>query len=471
MRIAIESFRGEAPRLTPRALPDNAAQVAINARLQSGDLQTWRGFQEAKTLQNDAVTIYLLNGQWLSWESDVDVARGPIPADTTFRTYLTGPDEYTEPRFTTFSLATTGSEPYPVATRPLGVPAPDSEPTLVVSVDPTNAVTVSDDGSNLVAWTTSPTVNSGGVRSEVAQSAILGNPAPSYSLAWENNLGSPAFMYRDFGIEDSAVASIELDFRFTAGDDSYQQLIVHLANTETGVGLGISYDSDSDVLGLILTSGWSSIGASAFADENIGSLNFDEWYHLSVSLSFNPNGTKTVTASIYQGSGLIGTVSGTASFVTGGYCGFVAEGTTTDAVDEFRTFFDNIEVSGSGDNDPTVTASSYVYTFVNDLGEESAPSPASATVRRPDGVTVTVTTATAVPSGISSEYGITTKRIYRSETGNTGTAFRFVAEIPLATETYDDSLKTDQLGGRQSVDHGYRHRGHREHRHHGGCRH
>lgn len=446
MRIAIESFRGEAPRLTPRALPDNAAQVAINSRLQSGDLETWRGFLETKTLQNNAVTIYRLNGEWLSWESDVDVARGPIPGDTTFRTYLTGPDEYSEPRFTTFALATTGSEPYPVATRPLGVPAPDSEPTLVVSVDPVNAISVSDDGGSLTTWTTSPTVNSGGVRSEVAQSAILGNPAPSYSLAWENNAGSPAFMYRDFGVENSAAVSIELDFRFTSGDDGYQQLIVHLANTETGVGLGVSYDSDSDVLGLVLTSGWTSFGASAFADENIGSLNFDEWYHLSMSLSFNSNGTKTATASIYQGSGLIGTVSGTASFVTGGYCGFVAEGTTVDALDEFRTFFDNIEVSGSGDNDPTVTASSYVYTFVNDLGEESAPSPASATVRRPDGVTVTVTTATVVPSGISSEYGITTKRIYRSETGNTGTVFRFVAEIPLATETYDDSLTVVQLG-------------------------
>jgi hypothetical protein len=162
MRIAVESFRGEAPRLTPRALPDNAAQVAINTRLQSGDLETWRGFLETKALQNAAATIYLLNDEWLSWESDVDVARGPIPGDTTYRTYLTGPDEYTEPRFTTYSLATTGSEPFPVATRPLGVPGPDAPATLVLGVDSTPttfSIDVTDPGDQLAeSWLSSPTV-------------------------------------------------------------------------------------------------------------------------------------------------------------------------------------------------------------------------------------------------------------------------------------------------------------------------
>ena len=136
-KITIDSFRGEAPRLTPRALPPNAAQVAINARLQSGDLESWRGMLETASLANDAQTIYLLNDAWLSWESDVDVARGPVAGDTTYRVYLTGPDEYDQPRFTNYALATTGSAPYPVATRPLGVPGPVSEPTLVVGVDTT----------------------------------------------------------------------------------------------------------------------------------------------------------------------------------------------------------------------------------------------------------------------------------------------------------------------------------------------
>ena len=90
MRRAIESFRGEAPRVTPRALPDNAAQAAVNAQLFTGDLKAWRQFATAKGLANGGSgpvrTIYLLNDRWLSWEAEVDGARGIIPGDTTYRT-------------------------------------------------------------------------------------------------------------------------------------------------------------------------------------------------------------------------------------------------------------------------------------------------------------------------------------------------------------------------------------------------
>jgi hypothetical protein len=65
---------------------------------------------------------------------------------------------------------------------------------------------------------------------------------------------------------------------------------------------------------------------------------------------------------------------------------------------------------------------------------------------RPDGVSVTVTTPADVPSGISVDYGVTTKRIYRAATGNVGTVFRFVAEIPLTTADYVDLLTDSDLG-------------------------
>ncbi|WP_442975482.1 hypothetical protein, partial [Salmonella enterica] len=94
-----------------------------------------------------------------------------------------------------------------------------------------------------------------------------------------------------------------------------------------------------------------------------------------------------------------------------------------------------VQASGSLGNTITNIATSYVYTYANDLGEESAPSPASATILRPDGVSVTVTSFDDVPSGLD-EYAIQTKRIYRAVTGATGTIFRFVAEIPLLTADY-----------------------------------
>jgi hypothetical protein len=67
-------------------------------------------------------------------------------------------------------------------------------------------------------------------------------------------------------------------------------------------------------------------------------------------------------------------------------------------------------------------------------------------VLRPDGLSVTVTTPVAIPSGISTDYGINRKRIYRAATGNLGTVFRFVTEINLATADYIDELTDSELG-------------------------
>lgn len=166
MRIAIDSFRGEVPRLTPRALPANAAQAAVNAKLVSGDLEAWRQFAQTKVLTAgaDVRTIALINGQWMSWTQQVDVARGIIAGDNTYRTYLTAPGLYSTPQWTNYAMATTGAEPYPVATRPLGVPAPDTVPTVAVDVAATedSNVTLTNQGAesgSITGWT----VTSGGL--------------------------------------------------------------------------------------------------------------------------------------------------------------------------------------------------------------------------------------------------------------------------------------------------------------------
>lgn len=163
MKIALESFRGETPRITARALPPNGAQQAINCRLQSGDLEAWRQFLTIERFAIEPQTVYLLNDRWLAWASDVDVARSLIPGDNTFRIYLTGPDEYDQPRWTNYSLAfQSPGGTAPVVTRPIGVPASDSAPTLEVGVDSTPttfSIDVTDAGDELAtAWSTSPTV-------------------------------------------------------------------------------------------------------------------------------------------------------------------------------------------------------------------------------------------------------------------------------------------------------------------------
>ncbi len=452
MQRSIVSFRGEAPRVTPRALPDNGAQDATNAKLLTGDLRAWKQFAMTTGLANPATvqTIFLLNDAWLSWSADVDVARGTVSGDTTFRTYLTAPGFYAEPRFTNYALATTGALPYPVTTRPLGVPAPSTALTTVVGVTVDQLdVDILDTGGQLyTSWTISPQINDGsGVHSEVLQAPAI-DPSDGYGLIYNNNGENSTYMYRNFGIADIAVVTMSFDFRFPGNPGGiYSQAIAHLLNDVSGAGLTISYNRNPGPLEICVASGWTSVGQSVLVASADLALALGTWYTVRVDVVANATGSLTVTAAIYQGSALLASTTTTNVFTTGDYCGFVGLTTAIGVPDDYATYYNNILVQANGlSTTVSTTATSYVYTFVNDLDQESAPSPVSGTILRPDGVTVTVTTPVAVPSGVSSDYGITLKRIYRAATGNLGTEFRFVAEIALATADYDDVLTDAELG-------------------------
>ena len=84
----------------------------------------------------------------------------------------------------------------------------------------------------------------------------------------------------------------------------------------------------------------------------------------------------------------------------------------------------------------------YVYTYVSAYGEEGAPSDASDSIEIDAEKTVTVTMA-GPPTG---NYNITLKRIYRSSTVGSRAAFQFVAEVPVAQTTYDDTVTQADLG-------------------------
>jgi hypothetical protein len=454
MRIAIDSFRGEAPRVTPRALPPNAAQDATNARLQSGDLEAWRQFAEVQALNNvDPVeTIYLLNDVWLSWSSDVDVARGAIAGDESYRIYITGPEEYDEPRYSDYALATqTGTSTYPAVTRPLGVPSPESPPTVDLGEGASPDVTVTDSGDQFTSWTASGSVTTGSVVSDVSQDNAIGFPAPSYKIEAGNNVTAPAFMYRDFGVGNNVVTRFTSQFS-TNSNGAVLGAGWAVMNTSLGAGciVGVGYTQGA-AGGLFLVIGtkgsWSDPGSWL---EQIPMAALDgsgaTVYDCDITFIRNANGTSTVNATVSSGSGQLAQASLTALFSVGGYSGFAeVVGFPLPAI---ATHYDNIVITGSGAFNDAVTtvATSYVYTFVNDLDQESGPSEASSTVLRPDGISITVTTPTTVPSGISDDYGVETKRIYRSVTGATGTVFRFVAEIPLAQADYVDVLSDEQLG-------------------------
>lgn len=85
----------------------------------------------------------------------------------------------------------------------------------------------------------------------------------------------------------------------------------------------------------------------------------------------------------------------------------------------------------------------YTYTYVSAWGEEGKPATASAPIDVLPGQTVDLSALSGAPTGA---YNIVSKRIYRSVTGNFGTGYLFVAEIAVATATYNDAIAVENLG-------------------------
>jgi hypothetical protein len=88
----------------------------------------------------------------------------------------------------------------------------------------------------------------------------------------------------------------------------------------------------------------------------------------------------------------------------------------------------------------------YVYTNISTFGsvqEESAPSPATTVSAVEPNATVTVSGFSSVAV---SGYNITSRRIYRSVAGTDTVSYLFVAEIPVATTSYADTLLAINLG-------------------------
>lgn len=91
-----------------------------------------------------------------------------------------------------------------------------------------------------------------------------------------------------------------------------------------------------------------------------------------------------------------------------------------------------IQVAGAGQAESRF----YVWTWVTDRGEESAPSPPSAGFNVNGGSTVRVTFNDTIPS----QRGVNRKRLYRTQADSNGGAdFFFVAEVAAATTQFDDS--------------------------------
>lgn len=96
--------------------------------------------------------------------------------------------------------------------------------------------------------------------------------------------------------------------------------------------------------------------------------------------------------------------------------------------------------------DLTDEARIYVYTYVTEIGEESAPSPASAMLTIPHDKSTVNLSGLIVDPDAANGRNIKKKRIYRSLTNSSGTAdLYFVAEIDSAVTEYADNTAGQDL--------------------------
>jgi len=87
----------------------------------------------------------------------------------------------------------------------------------------------------------------------------------------------------------------------------------------------------------------------------------------------------------------------------------------------------------------------YTFTYVNSWDEESAPYSATSMSASTEDVYPGESVVVTMPTAPTGNYNVTKKRIYRSASGSANTSFFFVAEVPVATTTYTDSISGDSL--------------------------
>jgi len=152
MALRVTTFEGLAPKIAPRNLGNNQAQIANNCKLWSGEIEPMKDslllyISSKEGPFQSAIRLTADNGSdvYFAWDVDVNAVRGPIAGDTSQRIYYTGDGE---PRVTNLTLGTIGGgDNYPSTFFVLGIPQPATPPT----VTPTGGVGA--DTSRVYAWT------------------------------------------------------------------------------------------------------------------------------------------------------------------------------------------------------------------------------------------------------------------------------------------------------------------------------
>lgn len=138
--IDITTMRGEMPRVLPHMLPDGYSALAQNCHFRFGVITPVNDDGKSSvTFGIKPETIFQYRqGKWFTWRGIVDAVRSPVAQDPYGRVYYTD-GQY--PKVTSAQIATSGNGPYPATSYRLGVPAPGSAITCVVTAPVVASIT------------------------------------------------------------------------------------------------------------------------------------------------------------------------------------------------------------------------------------------------------------------------------------------------------------------------------------------
>lgn len=168
--IFLKSFQGERPRIDPRHLPNEFAQIAKGCHFYHGNLSPLKQVETtADTVIYGAKTIFrYLNAYWFAWNVDVDAVNSPIANDPWQRVYYTG-DGY--PKVTNNAIFSGAN--MPSASFRLGVQAPEVPIIGVVSDAATEEVDPNDDEDRYYTHTFVTEQGEEGPPGEASQKIVL----------------------------------------------------------------------------------------------------------------------------------------------------------------------------------------------------------------------------------------------------------------------------------------------------------
>lgn len=456
--LKITGFNGISPRTDPRLLPDNAATVAVNTKLQNGTIKPYKGTNQVSTLSKTGTikSIYRFGEEvvgdtnyWFHWTTDVNVVKGPLSDDTYERTYFTGDGA---PKMTTNALALTGGTNYPMNARLLGLPAPANPITVGVSQG-SGKVTITETQVSLLEVGDILRVSvDGGAATNITLAAGTGGDVTASSLAAQLDAlaGITAVVTDGEVIATSGTTGSDSRVKiekksgetksYAPADVTYQDFITIVYGTDavgataatgatvTLTGAQISGIEPDSYLSVFVNNNSPVAGPVAAGANTLPPVVTPN--SLKTALGFVPGITTTINEGATQTLTVVTTVTGAAASLT-------IKKVLPKVTPTYSVLVD------SGSADPLAETRVYTYTYVTDLGEEGPPAAASEAANVVDGETVTLTNFSTTPDGA---YNVVTKRIYRSVQGSSGAGYLFVAEIPAATTTYVDSIKAENLG-------------------------